>query len=364
MIDPVFIIAEAGVNHDGRLDKALELVDVASEAGADAVKFQTFSAERLATKAAAKADYQVRVTGASESQFDMLRRLELSADDHRALIKQCALRGIQFLSTPFDIESLHFLADKLRVSRIKLGSGEVTNGPLLLAAARTGLPVILSTGMAALEEIETALGVLAFGYLKQAKAPGLAAFAEAYAQARRDGVLANKVVVLQCTTEYPAPFAEVNLNAMETMRQAFGVPVGYSDHTPGIAISIAAAAKGAVVIEKHFTLDRNAPGPDHGASLEPSELAEMIRGIRQAQMAEGDGAKRVTKSERRNIVVARKVIVAARAIKAGESLTEENVTVKRAGAGLSPMRWWDTIGSRALRDYAPDEAIESECLNS
>lgn len=358
MSAPVFIVAEAGVNHDGQLNKALALVDIAADAGADAVKFQTFSAERLATRTTAKAPYQLTTTGASESQFDMLRRLELSVDDHRRLLARCAERDIQFLSTPFDVLSLDFLVHDMRVPRIKLGSGEVTNGPLLLAAAQTGLPVILSTGMATMDEIQGALTILAFGYLKRPVAPGAAAFAEAYAQARRGRLLADKVVLLHCTTEYPAPVAEVNLDAMETMRRAFGVPVGYSDHTPGIAVSIAAAAKGATVIEKHFTLDRNAPGPDHAASLEPAELSALVQGVRQVELAQGDGIKRVTASERRNIDIVRKAIVAARAIKIGEVLTDENLTVKRAGAGQSPMRWWDTIGGRAGRDYAPDEAID------
>lgn len=358
MSEPVFIIAEAGVNHDGQLDKALALVEVAAEAGADAVKFQTFSAERLATRSAAKAGYQMRTTGVAESQFDMLRRLQLSMEDHRTLLERCARRGIQFLSTPFDIPSLQFLAADLRVARIKLGSGEVTNGPLLLAAAQTGIPVILATGMATLEEIEAALGVLAVGYLRRVARPGAGAFAAAYAQARRERLLADKVVLLHCTTEYPAPFEDVNLNAMETIRRAFGVPVGYSDHTAGIAVSIAAAAKGATVIEKHFTLDRTAAGPDHAASLEPAELAALVQAVRRTELAQGDGIKRVTDSERRNIPAARKAVVAACAIESGELLSDDNLTVKRAGAGQSPMRWWDIVGTRATRGYAVDEAID------
>lgn len=358
MSERVYIIAEAGVNHDGSLDKALALVDVAHAAGADAVKFQTFSADRLATGAAPKAAYQAEKTGNQESQHAMLRRLELSPDAHRVLIAHCARRGIAFLSTPFDAVSLQFLAGELRVPRIKLGSGEVTNAPLLLAAAQTGLPVILSTGMATLKDVEAALGVLAFGYSGTGGVRGLEAFAAAYAQARAGRLLADKVTLLHCTTEYPAPFEDVNLNAMETMRRAFGVPVGYSDHTPGIAVSIAAAAKGATVIEKHFTLDRHAPGPDHAASIEPPELAAMVAGIRQVEMAQGDGVKRVTESERRNMPIARKVIVAARAIKPGEVLGEENLTVKRAGRGMEPTRWWDVLGTPAPRAFSADETIE------
>lgn len=358
MADRVFIIAEAGVNHDGSLDKALALVDAASESGADAVKFQTFSAERLATKAAPKAAYQVVAADGAETQFDMLKRLELSADDHHVVRDRCTQRGIEFLSTPFDTVSLEFLATDMRVRSIKLGSGEVTNGPLLLAAARTGLPVILSTGMATLDEVESALGVLAFGYLAADAAPSRSAFSACYAQAQQKRLLAEKVILLHCTTEYPAPFAEVNLNAMETMRRAFGVPVGYSDHTPGIAISIAAAAKGASVIEKHFTLDRKAPGPDHASSLEPSELTDLVEAIRHVELAQGGGIKQVTESERRNIGVARKSIVAAASVRSGDLLSADNLAIKRTGSGASPMRWWDVVGSRANRDYGPDEAID------
>jgi len=273
------------------------------------------------------------------------------------LVERCARRGIMFLSTPFDARSLHFLVDELRVPRIKLGSGEVTNAPLLLAAAQTGLPVILSTGMSTLDEVRAALGVLAFGYLGRGE-PGAAAFDEAYTRGRSNGLLAGKVVILHCTTEYPARFADVNLNAMATMREAFGVPVGYSDHTPGIAMAIAAAAKGANVIEKHFTLDRTAPGPDHAASIEPAELAAMVAGIRQVEQALGDGIKVPRGFERANINVSRKAIVAARPIAAGERLTGENLTIKRAGHGIAPMRWWDIIGMQARRAYAADEAIE------
>ena len=346
------------MNHDGSRDKALALIDVAHQAGADAVKFQTFSTDQLVTKAAPKAAYQVAATGTKESQIAMLRRLELSHDDHHALIKHCARLGIMFLSTPFDIPSLHFLANELHVPRIKLGSGEVTNAPLLLQAAQTRLPVILSTGMSTLEEVKAALGVLAFGYLGGGREPGAKAFADAHTRALESGLLADKIVLLHCTTEYPAPFEDVNLNAMVTMRNTFGVPIGYSDHTPGIAVAIAAAAKGATVIEKHFTLDRDAWGPDHTASLEPIELAAMVAGIREIELAQGDGIKVARKSERANVSVIRKAIVAARPIAVGEKLSAENLTVKRAGYGITPMRWWEVIGTTARRAYAPDEAIE------
>ena len=335
----VYIIAEAGVNHDGSLEKALALVDVAADAGADAVKFQTFSADRLATATAPKASYQKKSTGAAESQHAMLRRLELSAEDHKALIARCAARGIAFLSTPFDTQSLSFLVDDLGLQQIKLGSGELTNGPLLLAAARTGLRIILSTGMGTLEEVAAALGVLAFGYSGSAAPPGVARFKAALADPALHAILAQKVILLHCTTEYPAPLEDVNLRAMETLRKAFAVPVGYSDHTRGFTISLAAAARGAVVIEKHFTLDRTAEGPDHAASIEPQELAEMVRAIRDVQMALGDGAKEPRASERGNIAVARKSIVAARPLAAGETLSGANLAVKRSGGGISPMRW-------------------------
>jgi N-acetylneuraminate synthase len=288
----------------------------------------------------------------------MLRRLELPKEDHYALLDRCDRLGIMFLSTPLDLESLKFLTEELNVERIKLGSSDATNAPLLLAAAQTKLPIILSTGMTTLEEVEAALGVLAFGYLDDGDTPGRTAFASAYAKAKTSGLLADKVVLLHCTTEYPAPFEDVNLNAMETMRAEFEVPVGYSDHTLGIAVAIAAVAKGAVVIEKHFTADRHRPGPDHAASLEPSELAEMIGCIRHVKLAEGGGEKRVSTSERGNLAAARKSIVATRPIAEGEVLSSENLTIKRPGLGVTPMGWWEILGTRARRAYVPDEAID------
>ena len=272
----VEVIAEAGVNHNGDMGLAVRLVEAAAAAGVDTVKFQTFKAESLVAQEAPKADYQKQTTNSAESQLDMLRKLELSESDHRTLIDKAAARGLAFLSTPFHESSVDLLA-KLGVSRLKIPSGEVTNGPLLLKASRAGLPLILSTGMATLGEVETALGVLAFGYAApKDAAPSLAAFTAAYSSVEGHVGLMENVVLLHCTTEYPAPFADVNLRAMETMTAAFGLPVGYSDHTPGIAVPIAAAALGAVVIEKHFTLDRTLPGPDHRASLEPDEFAEMV----------------------------------------------------------------------------------------
>ena len=354
----IYIIAEAGVNHNGSPEMALRLVDVAAEAGADAVKFQTFKADKLASKAATKAEYQTRTTDASESQVEMLRKLELDEAAHRELISRCRLRGIQFLSTPFDLDSLELLATTFDLPLLKLPSGELTNAPLLLAAARTGKKIVLSTGMATLGEVEIALGVLAFGYLHLDHIPSEVAFRTAYAGADGQSFLHERVTLLHCTTEYPAPFNEVNLRAMETLAAAFGLLVGYSDHTAGIVVPIAAAARGARIIEKHFTLDRNLPGPDHRASLEPEELKQMVTAIRQVEQALGTPLKSPTASEVKNMAVARKSIVAAGEIKAGEEFTSENLVIKRPGGGISPLRYWELLGRKAGRDFAADEVIE------
>lgn len=327
----VFVIAEAGVNHNGSLDLALELVDVAAAAGADAVKFQTFRADALVTGSAGKAAYQQRATG-DGSQLAMLKRLELDESAHRAIAARCAERGIEFMSAPFDHESLDLLV-RLDVRRLKLGSGELTNGPLLAAAARTGLPLILSTGMSTLEEVREALQLV------------------------RDAG-SDDVTLLHCTSEYPAPPDEVNLRAMATMRDALGVPVGYSDHTVGITVALAAVAMGASVIEKHFTTDRSLSGPDHRASLEPTELAELVATARTVEAALGDGVKRPSPSELPNLAVARKSIVAATSIGRGEPFTEGNLTVKRPGAGISPMRMPRILAQRASRAYEPDELLD------
>lgn len=354
----LFIIAEAGVNHNGSLERAIQLVDAAAEAGADAVKFQTFKADKLVGRAAPKAEYQIENTGASESQHEMIRKLELDEAAHLRLKQHCHGKGIEFLSTPFDMESLTMLVSRFDISLVKLASGEITNAPFLLAAARTGKPVILSTGMSDLGDVENALGVLAFGYTRHETAPSLAAFKAAYCSEAGQSALRDRVTLLHCTTEYPAPFAEVNLRAMETLRQAFGLPVGYSDHTPGIAISIAAAALGATVMEKHFTLDRNLPGPDHKASLEPGELAEMVRAIRQVEQSLGSPRKAPAPAELKNRPIARKSLVAARDISPGETLTAENLAIKRPGSGISPIHYWDWLGKVATRAYVADELIE------
>jgi len=358
MSDHVTVIAEAGVNHNGSLDTALALVDAAAGAGADIVKFQTFKAEALAAASAPKAVYQARETGGDQSQLDMLRALELPEDHHHVLARACEEVGIEFLSTAFDSESLKFLVGEMGIRRIKIPSGELTNAPLVLEAARSGLPMILSTGMATLGDVETALSVVAFGMIGGNEAPGRDAFEAAYASAQGRDALRDKVTVLHCTTDYPTPPEAVNLRAMATMGRAFGVKTGYSDHTAGLAVPVLAVGQGATLIEKHFTLDRAMPGPDHKASLEPDDLASMISMIREAQTALGSEVKAPGDAERRNIIVARKSLVAARPIARGEAFTQDNLTVKRPGDGRTPLDFWSLQGQPATRDYAIDEAVE------
>lgn len=353
----VYVIAEAGVNHNGSLSMALELVDAAAEAGADAVKFQTFRASELAAAEAPKAAYQVRTTGARQSQLEMLKKLELGAADHRKLIARCRGRGIDFLSSPFDAASLRLLTRTLGLRTLKIGSGEITNAPLLLQAAASARRIILSTGMSSLADVEAALGVLAFGFTGPRRAPSREAFAAAYRTPAGQRQLRKRVVILHCTTEYPAPYATVNLRAMDTLAATFGLAVGLSDHSMGIAVPIAAAARGARMIEKHFTLDRGLPGPDQRASLEPAELNAMVAGIRAVESALGDGFKLPGTAELRNAAVARKVLVAARPIAKGERYSARNVTAKRAGAGRSPLELWDFLGRRAPRALRMDEPI-------
>ena len=355
----IYVIAEAGVNHNGVLENAFALVDAAAAAGADAVKFQTFVPEALASRHAPLAAYQKINTGTGQAQLDLLRRLALSDADHHALLHHCAQRGIAFLSSPFDARSADFLLRDMRLPRLKLGSGEITNGPLLLHIARSGVPLILSTGMSTLPEIETALGVLAFGYTGCGMAPSLAAFRTSFASSVGQAALHANVTLLHCTTEYPCPAEDVNLRAMETLHTCFGLPVGYSDHTTGITVAVAAAARGASVIEKHFTLDREQSGPDHAASLTPGELCAMISAIRTVERALGDGVKHAASSEVKNIAAARKSLVAATTIRRGEVFTERNLTAKRPGHGASPMSYWDMLGKLAPRDFAADEIILS-----
>lgn len=355
---PVNIIAEAGVNHNGDTGMALRLVEEAAKAGADTVKFQTLRADRLLTRQAPKAVYQMHTTDAGESQFEMIRRLELSEEAHQLIAARCRELGIEFLSTPFDVESLNFLVKDLYVGRIKIPSGEITNAPLLLAAARTGKPVFLSTGMSSLGEVETALSVLAFGYLKHEAPPSREGFSQVYRDAASRRVLLDKVTLLHCTTDYPAPPAAVNLAALSTLRSAFGLPVGYSDHTEGIAVATAAAALGATVIEKHFTLDRGLPGPDHKASLEPGELRDLVRSVRTVTAAIGNPVKASQAGESANIPVARKSLVTLKPIRQGEPFTPDNLGAKRPGTGISPLYYWDILGTTARRDYAVDELLE------
>jgi N-acetylneuraminate synthase len=352
-----FIIAEAGVNHNGSLDRALAMVDVAANAGANAVKFQTFRSEAVISRLAVKAEYQVKNTGDNESQLEMVKKLELDLPAHKQLLKHCEVRHIQFLSTPFDLSSVDMLVNDLRVSRLKVPSGEITNAPLLLRVAHSDLPVILSTGMCMLGDIEDALGVLAYGYLHSGEAPSVAGFKKAFISAEGQRHIQEKVALLHCTTEYPSPFDDVNLLAMDTLAGAFGLPVGLSDHTMGYSVSIAAVARGARIIEKHFTLDRNLPGPDHVASLEPQELASMISAIREVESSLGSPRKLVAKSEEKNLEIARKSLVAAIPIRKGERFTMENLTAKRPGNGISPMHYWEFLGSRATRNYGSDEVI-------
>jgi N,N'-diacetyllegionaminate synthase len=329
----VFVIAEAGVNHNGSVEMALQLVDAAAAAGADAIKFQSFRAHLLAVADAPRAAYQREASGTAGGQLEMLRALELSADEHRRIAAHCRRRGIEFLSSPFDDESVALLAT-LGLERLKVPSGELVDVPYLRRVAALGLPLIVSTGMATLSEVGAALAVL-----------------------EAAGCPRERVTVLHCSTEYPTPPADVNLRAMVTMRDALGVAVGYSDHTEGIAVAVAAVALGAGVIEKHLTLDRSLPGPDHRASLEPGRFAEMVLALRAVEIALGDGVKRPTAAELENAAAARKSIVAARAIAAGETLTADNLTVKRPGTGMSPLRWDDVVGLSASRGYAPDDPI-------
>lgn len=330
----IFVIAEAGVNHNGSIEIAKELIDVAADAGADAVKFQTFRAESLVSKSAPKAEYQMQNTSPKESQYEMIKKLEIDERTHRALLDYCGQRNILFLSSPFDHDSIELL-DKLGLKIFKVPSGEITDFPYLRHVGSLGKDIILSTGMADLEETGEALKVLI-----------------------KAGTARERITVLHCNTEYPTPMEDVNLKAMQTIAKAFGVEVGYSDHTVGIEVAIAAVALGATVIEKHFTLDKNMPGPDHKASLEPAELADMIRAIRNINAALGDGRKKASLSEMKNKPVTRKSIVAARDISQGEILTEENIATKRPGTGLSPMIWSKVLNQKAKRDFKEDELIE------
>lgn len=326
------IIAEAGVNHNGQLENALKLVDVAKDTGADVVKFQTFRSKNVISRFAPKAAYQEKATGYNESQLEMVKKLELSFDDFRIIQNYCEQKRIMFLSTPFDLESIKFLED-LDLPFYKIPSGEITNLPYLIKISKTSKPIIMSTGMSSLDEVGIALDIL-----------------------QKNG--AGRITLLHCNTQYPTLFKDTNLKAMLTLKEKFGVDIGYSDHTLGIEVPIAAVALGATVIEKHFTLDKNMEGPDHKASLDPQELSAMVKAIRNIEIALGDGIKQPSESEIPNIEVARKSIVAKQNIAKGELLTEDNITVKRPGNGISPMKWFSVLGTTAKRDFSEDELIE------
>lgn len=331
-MNKVFVLAEAGVNHNGSIEIAKKLIDAASASGADAVKFQTFKAENVVCRTAKKAAYQLETTDKAETQYDMIKKLELTRQMHEELMEYCSKKEIMFLSTPFDIDSVEMLAD-LDLPILKIPSGEITNLPYLRKIAGHNKQIILSTGMSSMDEVRAAVKVL------------------------KDGGT-DDITLLHCNTQYPTPASDANIMAMVKMRKELGLPVGYSDHTQGIEIPIAAVALGAVVIEKHFTLDKNMEGPDHKASLEPHELEQMVEGIRKIELALGDGIKRASESEKANVDIARKSIVAKRSIEKGEKFTEENLTAKRPGNGISPMRWDEVIGKTADRNYEMDEMIQ------
>ncbi len=329
----VFIIAEAGVNHNGSIDLAKELIDVALDAGADAVKFQTFKAENLVIKDAQKAEYQKRTTDKKESQFDMIKKLELDDETHKNLISYCHSKNIIFLSSPFDIESINTLND-LGLEIFKIPSGEITNLPYLRQIGKLNKKVILSTGMSDINDIKNALDVIT-----------------------REGTTKENITVLHANTMYPTPMRDVNLKAMMTIGNTFDVSYGYSDHTLGIEVDIAAVAMGATCIEKHFTLDKSLDGPDHKASLEPDELKSMVKAIRNIEKALGSHIKKPSKSEKSNIKSARKSIVAKTKIKSGDVFTEKNLTIKRPGNGISPMKWDEIVGTKATKNYLEDDLI-------
>jgi len=352
----VFVIAEVGVNHNGEISLAKRLVDVASVVGADAVKFQTFDARRLVTATANKAPYQQDVEKSDESQQEMLAKLQLSREAHYQLRRYAEERGLVFMSTAFDGASFEFVAKELALPVLKIASGEITNAPLLLEHGKTGQNLILSTGMSDLAEVQMALSVLAFGFLSKEQ-PSLDRFKEIYLANEAQTTLRKKVTLMHCTTQYPASIDSVNLNAMDQLQKSFGLRVGYSDHTLGTAVAPAAVAKGARVIEKHLTLDKSLPGPDHKASLEQSEFREMVEAIRIVEQSLGSGEKIPHPSELVNRPVARKSVVASRKIQRGERFTSENITVRRPGIGRSPMDYWDLIGTRAEREYDYDDLL-------
>ncbi|WP_164668016.1 N-acetylneuraminate synthase [Virgibacillus doumboii] len=352
-----FIIAEAGVNHNGSLELAYQLVNEAVKSGADAIKFQTFKTENLVTKNAKPSEYQEKNLGNPSTQFNMLKKLELSYEDFRQLKRYCDEKGIIFLSTPFDLESVDFLIQEIGLQLMKIPSGEITNAPYIYRISAQRVKVILSTGMANIEEIHNALAFLSYGYAAKSGISYEKA-KDYYKTSEAKQLLRDNVSILHCTTEYPASFEEINLNAMNHIKREFQLPFGLSDHSEGILVPIAAVAKGASIIEKHFTIDRTLPGPDHKASLEPNELKEMIQSIRLIEKALGKSEKKPTKNELKNRDTARKSLIAAREIKIGEKFTQENLSIKRPGTGISPHLYWNYLGQTAKKKYKEDEVIQ------
>ncbi len=352
----IFIIAEAGVNHNGSIDLARKLVDAAVDAGADAVKFQSFIAASIVTATASKAEYQIANTGSSESQLEMLKKLELSHPQQRELFTYCKNQGIQFLSTPFDFESLKFLTADLGLETIKIGSGELTNAPFLYEVARSTKKIILSTGMSTISEVRDALGVFAFAFTSS-EPPTRESCIEALASSAGNGAVTSRVTLLHCTTDYPTEPSDVNLRAIQTLREEFDCKIGFSDHSSGTHLAVAAVAMGAQVIEKHLTTSRELAGPDHRASLEPGEFKKLVAQIRELELAFGSAEKNPTATETKNKKIARRSLVASQAIKAGEAFTASNVAIKRPGTGRSPFEYWALLGTKATRDIAEHELI-------
>ncbi|PPR78476.1 MAG: N,N'-diacetyllegionaminic acid synthase [Alphaproteobacteria bacterium MarineAlpha2_Bin1] len=355
----IIFIAEAGVNHNGDIDNAFQLIDVAANAGADIIKFQYYKTEKLLKKDTPKAEYQKRNTSISETQFEMLKKFELANSDIKKLIERCDDKGIEFLATPFDEESLNELIS-YGIKRIKIPSGEITNGPLLLKSARSNLPLILSTGMSNIKEIEDALGLIVFGYLEKNKE------IDSHSEIKKHlytenfySTLNNFVTVLHCTSQYPAPLNSINLNTMREISKKFNVPIGYSDHSEGSVVAIASAALGAKVIEKHFTLNKNLPGPDHKASIEPKELSCLIKSIRDVELVMGSYKKKALEIEVGNRSIARKSLTARKEIKKGTEFSRDNLIALRPGNGVSPMKIWDFIGKKSNKSYKIGELIEN-----
>jgi len=354
---PTRIIAEAGVNHNGELAVALEMVDIAAECGCDAIKFQTFKADRLVTRETPKAPYQT-LYDSTPSQFEMLKALELSAEQHAAIFDRCITKGIDFLSTPFDIQSLQYLVETFDMSEIKISSGDLTNAPLLLEAARTQRPIILSTGMATLEDIAKALQVLSVGYTSPQASPSAELDDLPVSLPQNFTALNDKVTILHCVTQYPTPLEDAGLDSILVLKEAFGVPVGYSDHTTSTILPAVSVALGAILVEKHFTFDKKSHGPDHASSLEPDELLQMVAYIRDVEKTMTDRGKIPTVGELANIDCARKSLTASKPIQVGDVFTADNVTVKRPGTGISPFRYWDVIGRPSPKSYDIDETID------